>query len=66
MSGLSLSVKCQEQKYRAVEIAFASIRKNKKPLTVDSPECVGGDDEMTAAGGSSGGGAFLLSSQCLP
>lgn len=44
MSGLSLSVKCQEQKYRAVEIAFASIRKNKKPLTVDSPECVSGDD----------------------
>lgn len=37
MSGLSLTVKCQEQKYRAVEVIFAPI--HKKTLTVDFPTC---------------------------
>lgn len=45
MSGLSLNVKCQEQKYRAVEIDFASIPTGKKsPLTMDSPGSFSTDD----------------------
>lgn len=48
MSGLSLNVKCCEQKCKAVgkgqrgKTPFASIQK--KVLTVDSPGCFGGDD----------------------
>lgn len=42
MSGLSLNVKCQEQKYRAMEVIFASI--HKKTVSVDSPRHFGGGD----------------------